>query len=159
MGTWTLSPDSLKLRDITLFSLHDVVTQNRHILFLLLQKPQLEVLLHYLEIMSGRFMAYQKLLYLIEVLNLLQSSWRNLMIYWGSKLNYQWHTIHKQTDKQNESIKRLNSISDYSSVIDRTIGQNGLQVLSSLTTIKPYHYTNFSFLCELWSQPQDGNWT
>ena len=32
-------------------------TQNRHILFLLLRKPQLEVLPHYLEIMSGSFMA------------------------------------------------------------------------------------------------------
>ena len=44
-------------------------------------------------------------------------------------------------DKQNESIKRLNNISDYSLAIDKTIGQNGLQVLSSLTTIKsiPLH--------------------
>ena len=86
-------------------------------------------------------MVYQKPLYLIEVLNSLQSSWRNLTIYWASKLNYQWHTICRQTDKQNESIKRLNNISDYLLAIDRMIGQNGLQVLSLLTIIKsiPLH--------------------
>ena len=66
--------DSLKLKDTTLFLLHVAIIQNRHILFLPLQKPQLEALPHYLEIMPGNFMVYQKPPYLIEVLNLLHRS-------------------------------------------------------------------------------------